>query len=67
MRRLLEMLKAATDLVGEEIFLAQLVDQDGVADKITLDELNRLQGQIGDLHQTCRTLLEKIKYAEVKE
>ena len=67
MIRLLEMLKASTALAGEEVHLAELADQSGVGDRITLDDLNRLQHAIGDLHQISRSLIEKIKYAEMNE
>ena len=67
MIRLLEMLKASTALAGEEVYLAELADESGVGDRITLDDLNRLQQAIGDLHQISRSMIEKIKYAEVKE
>lgn len=65
MIRLLEMLKASTALAGDEIYLEELGST--LVRGLTLDDLATLQGQVGDLHQTCRQLIEKIKYAEVKE
>lgn len=65
MKKLLEMLIASTALAGDEIYLEELGST--LLRGLTLDDLSRLQGQVGDLHQTCRQLLEKIKYAEVKE
>ncbi len=65
MIRLLEMLKASTALAGDEIYLEELGST--LVRGLSLDDLATLQGQVGDLHQTCRQLIEKIKYAEVKE
>ncbi len=65
MIRLLEMLKASTALAGDEIYLEELGST--LVRGLSRDDLATLQGQVGDLHQTCRQLIEKIKYAEVKE
>jgi hypothetical protein len=62
MKKLLEMLIASTALAGDEIYLEELGSY--IVRGLTLDDLNRLQGQVGDLHQTCRQLLEKIRYAQ---
>lgn len=65
MKLILEMLKSCTALAGEEIYLEELGST--VVRGLTLDDLSRLQGQVGDLHQTCRQLLEKIRNAQVVE
>ena len=61
MKLLLDMLVAMTAHAGDEIALGEV---DGVAaERITVDELNRLNHMIGDLHQLSRTLRDRIKYA----
>jgi len=60
MKLLLDMLVAMTAHAGDEIALGEI---EGVAaQRITLDELNRLNHMIGDLHQLCRTLRDRIRY-----
>ncbi len=65
MKLLLEMLKAATAYAGDEIALGEM--DLSMAGRLSIQELHTLQHQVGDLHQTCRSLIEKIRHAEVKE
>ena len=65
MKKLLEMLKASTALAGDEIAYAEMSPL--LYTDLGIDDLKTLQGQVGDLHQTCRQLIEKIKYSEVEQ
>lgn len=65
MKLLLEMLKAATAYAGDEIALGEM--DLSMVGRLSITELQTLQHQVGDLHQTCRSLIEKIRHAEVKE
>tara|TARA_Y100000361_G_scaffold25963_1_gene21011 strand:- start:852 stop:1055 length:204 start_codon:yes stop_codon:yes gene_type:complete len=60
MKLLLDLLVSMTAHAGDQIALGEI---EGVAaQRITLDELNRLNHMIGDLHQLSRTLRDRIRY-----
>lgn len=65
MKLLLEMIKSATAYAGDEMALGDVMV--GLGRKLSIQDLQTLQHQVGDLNHTCRTLIEKIKYAEVEE